>query len=282
MNNEEEKDLEKKEDQPTEGTEEKKVDEVKEQSPNKDQVEAAKKEASEKPEAQSKQEKEAKDSFEKDEATKKEESPKAEAKEKYAAEKTDETSKAKDEEDKPKRPARKRTPRKKKDEEPKEETPSPKQPLLDHFVKVIESHLGKEAIVESYINRNSKDLPTIITTPAHYLKLAKLLKNDSEFQFDYLSDLHGIDFETHMEIYVYVYSMEKKHSIAFKVKIDRENPVIDSLTPVWEGANWPECEAYDLLGITFTGHPNLKRILLGEDWQGYPLRKDYEPYDVEV
>jgi NADH-quinone oxidoreductase subunit C len=66
------------------------------------------------------------------------------------------------------------------------------------------------------------------------------------------------------------------------VKIDRDEPTIESLQPIWAGANWPECEAYDLLGIKFTGHPNLHRIMLGEDWVGYPLRKDYEPYDVEV
>jgi NADH-quinone oxidoreductase subunit C len=58
--------------------------------------------------------------------------------------------------------------------------------------------------------------------------------------------------------------------------------MIESLAPLWAGANWPECEAYDLLGIKFKGHPNLHRIMLGEDWVGHPLRKDYEPYDVEV
>jgi NADH-quinone oxidoreductase subunit C len=66
------------------------------------------------------------------------------------------------------------------------------------------------------------------------------------------------------------------------VKIDRDEPTIESLQPIWAGANWPECEAYDLLGIKFTGHPNLHRIMLGEDWVGHPLRKDYEQYDVEV
>jgi NADH-quinone oxidoreductase subunit C len=70
--------------------------------------------------------------------------------------------------------------------------------------------------------------------------------------------------------------------LALKVKIDRDEPTIESLQPLWAGANWPECEAYDLLGIKFTGHPNLHRIMLGEDWVGHPLRKDYEPYDVEV
>ena len=61
------------------------------------------------------------------------------------------------------------------------------------------------------------------------------------------------------------------------MKLDRDKPVIDSLQPLWAGADWPECEAYDLLGIKFENHPNLHRIMLGEDWVGHPLRKDYKP-----
>ncbi|WP_234998245.1 NADH-quinone oxidoreductase subunit C [Salirhabdus sp. Marseille-P4669] len=181
--------------------------------------------------------------------------------------------------ERPKRPPRKR---KKKDEEPKEEAPSPKQPQLESFVQVIEEHLGKNVLAENYINRLSKHIPTIVAKPEHYFQLAKFLKEHEELAFTYLSDIHGVDYETHMEVYVHLYSLTKNHSIALKVKVDRDNPTIDSLTPIWEGANWPESETYDLLGIQFTGHPDLKRILLGEDWKGHPLRKDYEPYDVEV
>ena len=115
-----------------------------------------------------------------------------------------------------------------------------------------------------------------------YFKLAQFLKYNELLGFDYLSELHGTDFETHMEVYVHLYSYKNRQTVAFKVKIDRDEPTIESVTPVWAGANWPECEAYDLLGIKFTGHPDLHRIMLGEDWVGHPLRKDYEPYDVEV
>ena len=76
-----------------------------------------------------------------------------------------------------------------------------------------------------------------------------------------------------------LYSYKNHQSVALKVKIDRDLPVIESLVPLWPGANWAECEAYDLLGIQFNEHPNLHRIMLGEDWIGHPLRKDY---DVEV
>jgi NADH-quinone oxidoreductase subunit C len=182
--------------------------------------------------------------------------------------------------DKPKRTPRPRRERAK--EEPKEEAPSPKQPQLEHLVKIITENLGKEALVEATINRSSKDLPTLIATREHYFQVAKLLREHEELQFNYLGELHGTDYETYMEVYVFLHSMEYNRQVALKVKLDRENPTIDSLVPIWEGANWPECEAYDLLGIQFTGHPDLKRILLGEDWVGHPLRKDYEPYDVEV
>ncbi|MGG3955426.1 NADH-quinone oxidoreductase subunit C [Bhargavaea massiliensis] len=165
--------------------------------------------------------------------------------------------------------------------EQKEETPSPNQPYLDKYVKVIEEHLGKDVLENAYINRLSKDVPTLVVKKDTYFKVAEFLKYNEQLSFDYLSELHGTDFQTHMEVYVHLYSYKNRQSVALKVKIDRDNPVIDSLVPLWPGANWPECEAYDLLGIRFEGHPNLIRIFLGENWVGYPLRKDYEPYDME-
>jgi NADH-quinone oxidoreductase subunit C len=163
-----------------------------------------------------------------------------------------------------------------------EEKPSPNQVFLDKYVKVIKEHLGEDVLEDAYINRLSKDVPTLVTKKDTYFKVAQFLKFNEQLGFDYLSELHGTDFQTHMEVYVHLYSYKKNQSVALKVKIDRDNPEIDSLAPLWPGANWPECEAYDLLGIQFKGHPNLIRIFLGENWVGHPLRKDYEPYDVEV
>ncbi|SFC21981.1 NADH dehydrogenase subunit C [Bacillus sp. OV322] len=165
---------------------------------------------------------------------------------------------------------------------PETEKPSRNLPLLKEYVSTIESQLGEHALEDSYINQLSKEVPTLIAARHTYFQVAELLKNHESMCFDYLSELHGTDYETHMEIYVHLYSFKYKRSVALKVKLDRENPAADSLVPLWQGANWPECEAYDLLGITFNQHPDLKRILLGEDWVGHPLRKDYEPFDVEV
>ncbi|WP_174524453.1 NADH-quinone oxidoreductase subunit C, partial [Neobacillus niacini] len=160
--------------------------------------------------------------------------------------------------------------------------PSPNQPFLDKYRKVIEENLGADVLEDSYINKLSKDVPTLVAKKDTYFKVAQFLKYNELLGFDYLSELHGTDFVTHMEVYVHLFSYKNRQSVALKVKIDRDEPTIESLQPIWAGANWPECEAYDLLGIKFTGHPNLHRIMLGEDWVGHPLRKDYEPYDVEV
>lgn len=149
-------------------------------------------------------------------------------------------------------------------------------------MKVIQEHLGPDVLEDSYINKLSKDVPTLVAKKDTYYKVAQFLKFNELLGFDYLSELHGTDFETHMEVYIHLYSYKNRQSVALKVKIDRDEPTIDSLQPLWAGANWPECEAYDLLGINFKGHPDLHRIMLGEDWVGHPLRKDYEPYDVEV
>lgn len=163
-----------------------------------------------------------------------------------------------------------------------EDVPSPNQHYLDKYVKVIEEHLGTDVLEDFYINKISKHVPTLVSKPDTYYKVAEFLKYNEQLAFNYLSELHGVDYVTHMEVYVHLYSYPNRQSVALKVKIDRDNPEIDSLVSLWEGANWPECEAYDLLGIRFKNHPNLHRIFLGEDWVGYPLRKDYVPYDEEV
>jgi NADH-quinone oxidoreductase subunit C len=168
------------------------------------------------------------------------------------------------------------------EEAPEELVPSPNQPYLDKYVKVIEEHLGKDVLEDFYINNLSKDVPTLVAKPDTYYKIAEFLRYNEQLGFNYLSEFHGGDFETHMEVYAHLYSYNNKQSVALKVKIDREKPEVESLTKLWAGANWPECEAYDLLGIQFKNHPKLYRIMLGDDWIGHPLRKDYEPYDVEV
>ncbi|MBJ8111481.1 NADH-quinone oxidoreductase subunit C [Bacillus cereus group sp. N6] len=168
------------------------------------------------------------------------------------------------------------------EEEPKQEEPSVNQPYLNQYVEFIKGEKGEDALVDSYINKLSKDVPTLVVDPAKYYEVMELLRFHEGLAFDYMSELHATDFVTHMEVYVHLFSYGKKQSVAVKVKLDREAPEVESVAALWKGADWPEREAYDLLGIVFKGHPNLSRILMPDDWIGYPLRKDYEPYDVEV
>ncbi|MGL4821201.1 MAG: NADH-quinone oxidoreductase subunit C [Bacilli bacterium] len=162
------------------------------------------------------------------------------------------------------------------------ETPSPKQPQLDLFVKKLQNAFGENIVENAFINRYGKDVPTLEVKKEDYLKIITLLKEDEELKFDSMHELHGTDFKTYIEVYVNLFSYSLRHTVVVKTKLDRDEPVVASLAPLYPAADWPERETYDLLGVTFTDHPNLTRILLPDDWIGYPLRKDYEPHDVEV
>lgn len=97
-----------------------------------------------------------------------------------------------------------------------------------------------------------------------------------EMGFDQLSVITGIDYQDRFEVIYNFFSYRKKENLVLKVILDHDSPAVDSLASLWKGADWLERETYDLVGIKFTGHPNLTRILLPEGWQGHPLRKDYD------
>ncbi|TDF93542.1 NADH-quinone oxidoreductase subunit C [Paenibacillus piri] len=160
--------------------------------------------------------------------------------------------------------------------------PSPLQPRLDQFVKLIKETMGEDTIVEAFINEKDAHLPTIVLKNESWLETAELLKNHSELKLDYLRNVSGVDYETYMEVVYHLLSLTTKQEYCIKVKTDREHPTVPSVTPVWPTANWNEREIYDLLGIDFPGHPDLRRIMMPDDWVGHPLRKDYEPLDPEV
>ena len=160
--------------------------------------------------------------------------------------------------------------------------PSINQPLLDRVVQILKENVSPDVVVEAYINEKDSDLPTVILQAEHWLACAVTLKNHAELKLDYLRNLSGTDQETHLEVVYHLLSLSTKHDYCVKVKTDREQASIPSVTGVWSTANWNEREVYDLLGVDFTGHPNMTRIMLPDDWVGYPLRKDYEPLDPEV
>jgi len=102
-----------------------------------------------------------------------------------------------------------------------------------------------------------------------------LLKDSPELRFDYPANITAVDWPDRIEMVYHIYSLALGHKITLKVDLDREKPVIETVTGVWRGAEWQEREVFDLFGVRFEGHPDLRRILLPEDWEGYPLRKDY-------
>ena len=126
--------------------------------------------------------------------------------------------------------------------------------------------------------------------------VAEFLKDDDRLRFDHLNDLTGVDYcepdpkkakkfghDPHLEVVYHLSSYSRKHSAVIKVVLPRwkddiegQIPEIDSVADVWGIADWHERECYDLMGVRFRNHPNLRRILCPEDWVGHPLRKDYE------
>jgi NADH-quinone oxidoreductase subunit C len=169
------------------------------------------------------------------------------------------------------------------DAEPAEpKPPSPKQPWLDEAVELLKSEVHPEAVEEAVINELAGDMPTITVKAEHWRAAAELLKGHGKLGCNYLRNVTGVDYETHMEVVYFVINLETKREYAIKIRTDREQPSVPSAVPVWPSADWPEREIYDLLGVDFPGHPDLRRIMMPDDWVGHPLRKDYVPLDPEV
>jgi NADH-quinone oxidoreductase subunit C len=160
--------------------------------------------------------------------------------------------------------------------------PSPNQPRLDRAAAIIRSQVAEDAVEEAYINELNGDLPTLVIKRDHWLETARLFRDHEELGCAYLRNITGVDYETYMEVVYFPLNMQKHEMYCVKVRTDREQPSVPSVTPIWETANWNEREIFDLLGIDFPGHPKLTRIMLPDDWVGHPLRKDYVPLDPEV
>ena len=122
----------------------------------------------------------------------------------------------------------------------------------------------------------------LVVKAEHLVEICTLLKSDPELAMDCLMNLGATDWMkkgkvdvNQIEVVYHLYSYSKKHAFILKVVQDRAAPVVPSVNPVWKAADWLEREQFDLLGITFTGHPDLRRLMMPDDWIGHPLRKDY-------
>lgn len=119
--------------------------------------------------------------------------------------------------------------------------------------------------------------PRIHLPAEHWRPLAEYLRHEPSLKFDWLRCLTGVDYAADGQMCVVydLWSFEHRHDLAVKVFTPRSAPSVPSVADLWPAADWHEREAFDLLGILFAGHPDLRRILLADDWDGHPLRKDY-------
>ncbi len=132
-----------------------------------------------------------------------------------------------------------------------------------------------EAVVE--FKSDAVTEPFIIVRSDLIREIARFVSEDPELMFDYLICLSGIDFnDGNLGVVYHLSSMQKRHRIVLKVKVPKDKPEVPSVEQIWKTANWHEREAFDLFGIVFLDHPDLRRILLPDDWEGFPLRKDYK------
>ncbi len=153
----------------------------------------------------------------------------------------------------------------------------------EEIADILKETFG-EAIVETAMGSQH---PTVIVAAARWHEIARFLRDDPRFQIDLLRCISGVDRLADEQIEV-IYDLvaigpaesdglrRADHPIAIKIKVDREGGHLPSVADVWPTADWHEREVFDLLGVTFEGHPDPRRILCPDDWVGHPLRKDYE------
>ncbi len=150
------------------------------------------------------------------------------------------------------------------------DTPVPEAPVL---VRLRERF--PEALLATHAYRGDA---TAEIAPVSLLEVCAFLRDNPALAFDFLVDVTAVDYigsVPRFELVYHLYSITKNHRVRVKARVPEESPCIASLTLLWRGADWLERETYDMYGIRFEGHPDLRRIYLYEEFQGHPLRKDY-------
>jgi len=146
----------------------------------------------------------------------------------------------------------------------------PRNPILiDHLQKRF-----KDGIMATTV---FKDEVTHLVAKGALVEICEHLKNDPDLQMNYMVDVVGVDYAPaapRFEVVYHLYSIPRRHRIRLKVKV-AEGERLPSVTAIWPAADFPEREVYDMYGISFDNHPNLMRIYMPHDWEGFPLRKDY-------
>ena len=148
-------------------------------------------------------------------------------------------------------------------------------------LEIVQKRFSPE-IIKTHAFRGDE---TVIIRPSALCAVAKFLKETPELDFNFLMDLSAVDYlnfgdgkikkEPRFEVVYHFYSLKTNQRLRLKVPVDEKNPEVDTLCGLWPSANWYEREVWDMFGIRFHGHPNLKRMLMYEEFQGHALRKDY-------
>lgn len=112
--------------------------------------------------------------------------------------------------------------------------------------------------------------------PSAILEICRFVSSDSRLGMDHLELLGGVDYKDRIEVVYVLYSLKLHHRYTLKCLLPREEPHLETVESVWAVASWHEREAYDMFGVVFDGHSDMRRILCPDDWEGYPLRKDYQ------
>lgn len=133
-----------------------------------------------------------------------------------------------------------------------------------------------EAVLE--IQPEAKQ-PWIKIRPQDFATVARTLHDDPELSFDAMMCLSGVDYPAELACVYHLFSYKLRHAAVIKVFVQKTDPHVPSVTGIWRGADWFEREAFDLVGMVFDGHPDLRRLMMPEDWVGHPLRKDYKEPD---
>lgn len=144
------------------------------------------------------------------------------------------------------------------------------QEIHSSLKKMFDSGIGE-------VNSSQPVDPFIFIDAAQINAVCFFLRDEDKLQFDFMSCLSGVDYDNdNLAVVYHLYSYPHNHKLVLKVLVPKSNPKVHTVSDVWATADWHERETYDLLGVEFEGHPDLRRILLPEDWEGFPLRKDYK------
>jgi NADH-quinone oxidoreductase subunit C len=144
-----------------------------------------------------------------------------------------------------------------------------------NIIQKIKDRFG-DAVLEDHSFRGDQ---TITLQKEKIVDVAQFLRDEPSLGMDFLMDLTAVDYmdrkKQRFEVVYHFYSSKHNHRVRLKIPVDEEDCLVDTLCPLYKSANWYEREVWDLYGIKFKGHPNMKRILLYEEFKGHPLRKDY-------